>query len=71
METKKTILIADTSEEFRASLAEALQAEEGLEVVGQTGDGKRPFNWSRNARPMCSSWTLSWAARTALTCWTP
>lgn len=28
METKKTILIADTSEEFRTILADALQAEE-------------------------------------------
>lgn len=40
METKKTILIADTSEEFRSVLAEAIQMEEGLEVVGQTGDGQ-------------------------------
>ena len=40
METKKTILIADTSEEFRTILADALQAEEGLEVVGQTSDGQ-------------------------------
>lgn len=40
MEMKKTILIADTSEEFRAVLVEAFQAEEGLEVVGQTSDGQ-------------------------------
>ena len=38
MESKKTVLIADTSEEFRAILADALKGEEGLEVIGQTGD---------------------------------
>ena len=51
METKKTILIADTSEEFRASLAEALQAEEGLEVVGQTGDGQEAIQLVQDHAP--------------------
>lgn len=51
METKKTILIADTSEEFRASLAEALQAEEGLEVVGQTGDGQEAIQLVQERAP--------------------
>ncbi len=51
METKKTILIADTSEEFRTVLAEAIQAEEGLEVVGQTGDGQEAIQLGAGPRP--------------------
>ena len=68
METKKTILIADTSEEFRTVLAEAIQAEEGLEVVGQTGDGQEA-SWCRTATRTFWSWTWSWSGWTALTCW--
>ena len=51
METKKTILIADTSEEFRTVLAEAIQAEEGLEVVGQTGDGQEAIQLVQDRDP--------------------
>lgn len=51
METKKTILIADTSEEFRTALAEALQAEEGLEVVGQTSDGQEAIQLVQDRSP--------------------
>ena len=51
METKKTILIADTSEEFRSVLAEAIQMEEGLEVVGQTGDGQEAIQLAQERRP--------------------
>lgn len=51
METKKTILIADTSEEFRAVLADAFQAEEGLEVVGQTGDGQQAIQLVQEHTP--------------------
>ena len=51
METKKTILIADTSEEFRAILVEALQAEEGLDVVGQTGDGQEAIQLVQDLAP--------------------
>ena len=51
METKKTILIADSSEEFRTALAEALQAEEGLEVVGQTGDGQEAIQLVQDRSP--------------------
>ena len=70
METKKTILIADTSEEFRTVLAEAIQAEEGLEVVGQTGGRPgRPSSWYRTATRTFWSWTWSWSGWTALTCW--
>ena len=51
METKKTILIADTSEEFRTVLAEAIQAEEGLEVEGQTGDGQEAIQLVQDRDP--------------------
>ena len=51
MESKKTILIADTSEEFRTALAEALQSEEGLEVVGQTNDGQDAIRLTRELAP--------------------
>ena len=40
MSEGKKILIADASEEFRGMLAQALEQEEGLEVLGQTGDGE-------------------------------
>ena len=77
METKKTILIADTSEEFRTILADALQAEEGLEVVGQTSDGQEAIQMVLDALvnektgPQISwSWTWCWGGWTALTCWT-
>lgn len=51
MEMKKTILIADTSEEFRAVLVEAFQAEEGLEVVGQTSDGQEAIQLVNDLGP--------------------
>ena len=51
METKKRILIADTSEEFRSALAEALESEEGLEVVGQTNDGQDAIRLTRELAP--------------------
>ncbi|MBR3751508.1 MAG: sporulation transcription factor Spo0A [Ruminiclostridium sp.] len=51
MESKKRILIADTSEEFRSALAEALQGEEGLEVVGQTNDGQDAIRLTRELAP--------------------
>lgn len=51
MENRKKILIADASEEFRAILAEALQAEEDFEVVGQTGDGSEAVGMARELGP--------------------
>ena len=51
MESKTTILIADTSEEFRTALAEALQSEEGLEVIGQTNDGQDAIRLARELAP--------------------
>ena len=51
MESKKTVLIADTSEEFRAILADALKGEEGLEVIGQTGDGQEAIRLAQELTP--------------------
>lgn len=39
MEYAKRLLVADTSDEFRRHLIEALQNESDMEVVGETGDG--------------------------------
>lgn len=51
METKKTVLIADTSDEFRAILTEALQAEEGLDVIAQTNDGQEAIQLAQTHTP--------------------
>ena len=51
MESKKKILIADTSEEFRTTLAEALQCEEDLDVVGQTSDGQEAIQMAQELGP--------------------
>ncbi len=51
MESKKTVLIADTSEEFRAILVDALQNEEGLDVVGQTNDGQEAIRLAQELTP--------------------
>ena len=51
MEVNKRIVIADASEDFRAVLVEALRAEEGLEVVAQTGDGLEAIQMTRDAEP--------------------
>lgn len=40
METRKKILVADASEEFRGMLVEALRAEDDFEVVGEARDGQ-------------------------------
>ncbi len=51
METKKTILIADTSEEFRAILTDAFQSEDCLEVIGQTSDGQEAIQLVQERAP--------------------
>jgi two-component system response regulator (stage 0 sporulation protein A) len=50
MENKK-ILIADASEEFRSVLCMVLEAEEGLSVVGETGDGLEAIEMAENLVP--------------------
>ena len=51
MESKKTVLIADSSEEFRSVLAETLSGEEGLEVIGVTGDGQEAIQLAQSKGP--------------------
>ncbi len=48
METKKTILIADTSS---APSWQSHPGEEGLEVVGQTGDGQEAIQLVQDRDP--------------------
>lgn len=51
MEAAKRILIADTSTEFRDTLAEAISAEPDLTVQGMTGDGHELVRMVREQRP--------------------
>jgi len=50
MESKK-ILIADANEDFRAVLAEVLESEEDMTVVGQTDDGQEAIRLVRELAP--------------------
>lgn len=40
MEERTRVILADANQEFRRILSEALTAEEGMEIVAQTGDGE-------------------------------
>ena len=51
MENTKKILIADNSEEFLAVLADAINKEEDLELVGSTGDGQEAIRMARECSP--------------------
>ncbi len=51
MDAKTRIIIADTSEEFRNMLAEAINAEEDLEVAGTAGDGQEALALAESLRP--------------------
>lgn len=51
MEVIKKILIADTSEEFRRNLAEGIDSEADMCVVGQTGDGQELLDLVTETRP--------------------
>lgn len=51
MESKKTVLIADTSDEFRATLADAFREEGDLEVIGQTCDGQEVIRLVQELTP--------------------
>jgi NarL family two-component system response regulator LiaR len=45
------ILLADDNEEFRASLAEYLDQQSGVAVVGQVGDGRAAIYATHSLRP--------------------
>ena len=51
MDNKKTILIADASDEFRAALSEAVRAESDLEIIAQTADGQEAIRLCRELGP--------------------
>lgn len=51
MESRKRILIADASEEFRIVLAEALNRESDMEVIAQTGDGQEALRMAKEQTP--------------------
>ena len=51
MENTKKILIADSSEEFLTVLADAIDKEEDLELVGRTGDGQEVIRMAKECAP--------------------
>lgn len=51
MESKKRILLADASEEFRMVLAEALGRESDMEVAAHTGDGQETVRLAKELMP--------------------
>ena len=51
MENRKTVLIADSSEEFAAILRDAVEREEDLTVIGQTGDGQDAIRLAEELGP--------------------
>ena len=51
MEHVKKILVADTSDEFRHHLVEALQSEQDMEVAGETRDGPQLLELIRTLQP--------------------
>ena len=51
MEAVKRVLIADTGAEFRTALADALDAEPDLQVLGTTGDGAQLIQMARELEP--------------------
>ena len=48
---KMRILVADSGEEYRRILAETLNAEADMEVVGETGDGEETISLAQSLRP--------------------
>lgn len=51
MEARKKIVIADAGEEYRKVLAESINAEANLQIVGQTGDGQELLQMIREEKP--------------------
>ena len=51
MESKKKVLIADANEAFRSTLAEVIRNTDGLELVGQTGDGQEAIELAQKLTP--------------------
>ena len=51
MEKKRTVLLADANEEFRAMVRSAIDASEGFSVVGDTGNGSEVPELAARCRP--------------------
>ena len=51
MEVVRRVLLADTGEELRRSLASGLSSETDMQVVGQTGDGVELLRMIRELKP--------------------
>ena len=51
MENTKKVLIADSSDDFLASLSEAIEKEADLVVVGRTGDGQEAIRMAEELGP--------------------
>ena len=51
MDIKKTVLLADASEEFRTLLRESIEKDQGFTVVGSTGDGMEAIQLLEALRP--------------------
>ncbi|WP_295763977.1 sporulation transcription factor Spo0A [uncultured Oscillibacter sp.] len=51
MDKKRTVLLADTSEEFRAMLQEAIEQAGEFTVAGSTGDGQEALRLIEEERP--------------------
>nr|WP_325298847.1 sporulation transcription factor Spo0A [uncultured Dysosmobacter sp.] len=51
MENRRTVLLADANEEFRAMLREAIEKAEGFTVVGSVGDGAEALQLLGQYRP--------------------
>ena len=51
MDIRKTVLLVDTSEEFRAMLRESIEKEEEFTVVNSVGDGMEAFQRIETVQP--------------------
>ena len=51
LETRKRILVADASEEFRRVFTGALEEESGLELAAETGDGQETVRLAKELSP--------------------
>jgi len=51
METSRRILVADTGEDFRRGLIEAMEREGDIQVVGDTGDGAELLRLTETQKP--------------------
>lgn len=51
MENRKSVLLADASEEFRHLFAGALAEEDDIVLIGETGDGQEAVRLRGNSSP--------------------